>query len=172
MRAVWCFVIALGCGGGDSDCPDFAQIRGGTFSRTADTLTWTLEVAGIPAELTFDQSAVPSFVEEYSWGVDIDANGDGTHEWEVAAKHYKMDGPERMVTDVIGATQTDLWRIEGAAGTIAGSLDATLSGNTFTFTLDAGEDAGLDMVQASSKFVYRTAYQHGGLTDRCEDSFE
>lgn len=173
MRAAWCFVVAIGCGGGEgSNCPEFAQIQGGTFSRTADTLTWTLEVAAIPAELTFDQSEVPSYVEEYSWSVDIDANGDGTRELEIAAKHYKRDGPERTVTDLVTATMNNLWRIEGPVATIVGLADVTLSGSTFTFAIDSDEDDGLDLVTPSSKFVWRTTYQYGRLGDRCEDSFE
>ncbi len=170
MRVVLLFVcaFAIGC----DDCPDFTKIEGGSFSRTADTLTWTLEVAAIPAELTFDQADVPAFVEEYKWGVDIDAEGDGTYELAVLANHFKMEGPERVVTDIPSAAQTALWRVEGPASTIVGGATTTISGNTFTFVVLEAEDAGLVTVQPTSKFVWRTAYQHGGLDDRCEDSFD
>jgi hypothetical protein len=174
MRAAWCVVLLVACGddGAGSSCPEFTQIVDGTFTRTPQTLTWTLEVVAIPAELTFDQSAVPSFVEEYTWGVDVDTDDNGTVDYEVAAKHYRMDGPERIVTDVLAATQTDLWRVEGPVGTLVGSVDATLAGATFTFTVEGDEDPGLANVESSSGFVWRTGYQHGGVGARCEDSFE
>ncbi len=170
MRVALLFVFAIGCG---DDCPDFTQIQGGTFSRTADALTWTLQVASIPAELTFDQADVPTFVEEYKWGVDIDANGDGTYELQVMTNHYKVQGPERVVTDIVTASQTALWRVEGAVGTIIGGATATISDNTFTFVVLEMEDASLMGVQPStSRFVWRTGYQYGPIGDRCEDSFD
>ena len=82
------------------------------------------------------------------------------------ANHYKMEGPERVVTDIVAASQTALWRVEGPAGTIAGSATAQLSGNTFTFVVLQTEEPELANVTSSSKFIWRTAYQYGGLGDR------
>src|SRR5690348_12636812 len=141
----WWLVLLAACGGGSSsdDCPAFVSIVDGSFTRTQTTLTWTLEVADLPPTLTFDRDGVPSFVEEYSWGIDIDSNRDGTRDWEVAAKHFKMDVAEHVAAP-LDVLQVDLWRVEGAAATISGDADASIAGTTFTFTVDANQDPDLD----------------------------
>jgi hypothetical protein len=179
MKPAWLLILgALGCGssstgddGPDGECPDFTRIAGGTFARTPATLTWTLEVEGLPTALTFDRTGLPSFALEYSWGIEIDSNVDGETDWEVSAKHFRTAGPER-IGDALSNTQQDLWRIDGPAGTIAGSVDASVSGATFTFTVEASEDPDLANVTDASQSAWTTFHQFGpALGDRCEDRF-
>lgn len=169
MRAWWIVVVAACGGGSSSDCPAFTSLVDGTFSRTPTTLTWTIEVEELPAELTFDREGVPDFVEEYAWAAEVDSDGDGTDDWEVSATHFKTADPEQVAAP-LSVLQVDLWQIQGAAASIAGSADATIAGNTFTFTVDAGEDPDLANITAPGQSSYRTFHQFGpALSDQCSD---
>jgi hypothetical protein len=96
MRAWW-LLFAIGCGGGgdSGNCPPFATIVDGSFARVGTQLTWLLEVESMPAQLDFDREGIPNFFLEYGWTVEIDADNDGTHELEVSATHFKLEGPPR-----------------------------------------------------------------------------
>ena len=175
MRAWWLLFSIGACGGGggggdSGNCPGFATIVDGTFSRSSTTLTWTLEVEELPATLEFDREDTPSFVLEYGWGIDLDVDGDGERDLEVAAKHFKMDVAPH-VEPPLAVLQTDLWRIEGPAATLTGFADASIAGNTFTFTVEEDEDAGLALVTDPAQSTFTTFFLIGpsGL-DQCTDS--
>lgn len=185
MRQAWVLATAMlcaltiGCGdsgsgdggddGGGDGCPPFVQIIDGSFTRSATQLSWTLEVEDMPATLTFDQTEVRPNILEYVWGIDIDTTGDGMEDWEVSAKHYRFDGPEKELPPLMG-TQNALWRVQGPAGTLTGLIEATLVDTTFTFTVDIDEEAGLEEVTESSRMIYFTSYQYGPtFMDTCSD---
>jgi hypothetical protein len=175
MKHAWMLVTLLACSGDGpgAGCPGFTEIVDGTFSRMATQLTWTLEVASIPPEFTFDRTGIPSFVLEYGWGVDVDTNGDNQRDWEVAAKHFKLDGAERVTTDPLSITQENLWRVAGAGASLAGSVNASLAGSTFTFQLDMSEDPDLANITTASQSTWTTFHQRGmNLSDQCADQFE
>lgn len=181
MRQAWVLAtvvlcaLSIGCGGGGGDdgpgdsCPAFVRIVDGTFNLTATELTWTLEVDDIPATLTFDQTDVVPNVLEYAWGVDVDTDGDGMENWEISASHFRFDGPEKELPPLMG-TMNALWEREGAAGVLAGPIDITLSGTTFTFVVPVDEEPGLADITESSQMVYFTHYQYGRTyQDNCTD---
>jgi hypothetical protein len=171
MRA-WFVLGAIGCGGGGGDtgnCPGFATIRDGTFTREGTTLTWTLEVAELPAQLDFDREGIPNFVLEYGWMIELDSNNDGEPDWEVAAKHFKMDRAP-VTAAILDVAQVDLWLEFGAGGSIAGSADARISGNTFTFVVDEDEDPDLVNIVNPKQSSYTTFHQLGSsILDQCSD---
>ncbi|MCW5802237.1 MAG: hypothetical protein KIT31_07600 [Deltaproteobacteria bacterium] len=178
MRTAWIVLgtSLLGCGGGGGgggggNCPAFATIVDGRFARTGTTLTWTLEVEELPPELPFDRDGIPSFVLEYGWTVEIDADGDGTEDLEVSAMHFKTDAPPRTAPP-LSVLQVNLWTVDGAVSSITGSADATIAGNTFTFTVEESEDPALAGVTAPSQSVYATFHQVGpSITDQCRDRY-
>lgn len=164
-------LLAVGCdsngdgGGGGSSCPDFTQITGKSFSRGADSLTWTLTVKDLPAELPFNRPDVPQYVLEYSWGVHVDPEGDGTYDFHLAATNY-ADG-EEVTGDILSNTQQDLWAVEGAVGVITGDITVTIDGNTFTFTVATSEDPALSGVTEASGHRFEALYHDG--TEVCGD---
>lgn len=174
MTHAWVIVLAIGCGGdgpGD-DCPGFSDVVGGTFAREPGKLVWTLEVASMPAELTMNREEVPDFVLEFGWGVDIDTNGDGERDWEVAAQHFKMPGLERITNDPLTVTQEGLWRVVGAGASLSGLVDARLDGTTFTFELDESEDPDLVNITSESQSTWTTFYLPGdSVLDQCKDTY-
>ncbi len=169
----WGLLILVGCSGGSGNggnCPAYATIVDGSFTRSGSTLTWTLEVEEIPAQMTFDQAAVMDFVQEYNWGIDLDSNRDGQRDWQVSATHFKMGGTEQMTADPLSIAQVDLWKIAGPGATVAGDASATLAGNTFTFTVDDGEDPDLVNIVDADQSTFETFTQFGAaLTDQCSD---
>jgi hypothetical protein len=173
--AVGLLVTAIGvgaCGGGSgSGCPPFAQIVAGDFGRTGDRLWWTLEVAEIPAALTFNQADVRDNILEYRWAVDLDSDRNGETDLRVAVTHYKQSGAaEIMASDILSVTSEDLWTVAGPGSTTSGSIDVTITGNTFRLETDVAEDPGLALVTERGQSMWTTFHQFGPeLGDQCED---
>jgi hypothetical protein len=160
------------CGGGSgSGCPAFAQIVAGDFGRTGDRLWWTLEVAEIPAALTFNQADVRDNILEYRWAVDLDSDRNSETDLRVAITHYRQSGAAEITTDdILSVTWEDLWTVAGAGSTTSGSIDVTLTGNTFRMEADVGEDPGLALITERGQSTWTTFHQFGlDLTDQCED---
>jgi hypothetical protein len=155
----------------NSSCPPFTQIVAGDFSRTTDRLSWTLEVAAMPATMTFNRAGVPAFVQEYSWAVEIDSDRNGETDLSVAITHYRQSGAAEITTnDVLSVTQEDLWTVSGPVGSTSGSIDATLTGNTFRLEVDASEDPGLALVTERGQSTWTTFHMFGpDFDDQCED---
>ncbi len=170
--AIAALSLIAACGGGSgSTCPAFTQIVAGDFSRAGDTLAWTLEVAGIPAEMTFNQAAVPLDVLEYRWAVDLDADGDGSTDLRLAATHFKTASGELVAADILSVTQEDLWEVTAVTASTIGDVSATLDGNSFRFAVDAGEDPRLDQITTRDQATWTTRYQFGATPgDACDDS--
>jgi len=166
-------VCLVGCGssgGGETgNCPPFATIVSGSFVRLGPTLTWRLEVEEMPAELDFDREGIPNFFLEYGWAVELDTDNDGVKDWEVAAKHFKLDGPP-VTAPPLDVLQVDLWEEFGAGGSIAGSADAIVDGNAFVFTVEEDEEADLVNLVDDSQSSYTTFHQLGSsILDQCSD---
>jgi hypothetical protein len=162
-----------GCGGGgsnpNSSCPPFAQIVGGDFGETGDALWWTLEVAALPDTMTFNRAEVPDNVLEYRWAVDLDIDGNGETDLQLAAAHWKApNAAEIAVSDILAATQEDLWSVSGAGGAKIGSVDATLTGTTFRFEAAVSAAPGLAAIGDRDQMTWTTRYQ-STASERCED---
>jgi hypothetical protein len=166
-------VIGVGaCGGGSaSDCPGFAHIVAGDFGRTGDRLWWTLEVADIPAALTFNQADVQDYVQEYDWGVDVDSDSNGATDLRLAVMHFKASGAAEITTgNILSVTSEDLWTVSGPASSASGSIDVTITGNTFRLEVDVAEDAGLALVTTRGQSTWTTFHKFGpGLAEQCAD---
>jgi len=161
---------ACGGGGSGTSCPPFAQIVGGSFSRTADRLSWTLEVAEMPATLTFNQADVPEFILEYDWGVDLDSDRNGQTDLRVAVRHARESGAEITTGDILSVASADLWTVAGPVSSTSGSIDASITGNTFLLEVDAAEDPGLALVTERGQSTWTTFHEFGpGLGDQCRD---
>jgi hypothetical protein len=165
--------LVAGCGGGGgsgSSCPPFAQIVAGDFGQTGARLWWTLEVAEIPAMLTFNQAAVGADFMEYRWAVDLDSDRNGEPDLQVAVMHFKQSGAEIIARDILSVTQEDLWAVTGAGTSTIGSIDVTLTANTFRFEVDVAEDPGLALVTERGQSTWTTYHRFGaGLGDQCQD---
>jgi hypothetical protein len=160
------------CGGGSgSSCPTFGQIVAGDFGREGDRLWWTLEVAEIPPTLTFNQADVTANILEYRWAVDLDSDRDGETDLRVAVMHYRESGATETTTDdILSVTSEDLLTVFGAGSTTSGSIDATITGNTFRMEVDVAEDPGLALVTERGQSTWTTFHQFGpNLGDQCED---
>lgn len=163
------------CGGGSgSDCPGFAQIVAGDFGRTGDRVWWTLEVAGVPATLTFNQADVQPFVLEYDWGVDIDSDDNGATDLRVAVMHFRQSGAAEITTgDILSVTSENLWTVSGPASTASGNIDVTITGNTFRLEADVTEDPSLALVTVRGQSTWTTFHKFGpGLAEQCEDRLD
>jgi hypothetical protein len=175
IAAIGLMVIAAGagaCGGGASaGCPSFAQIVAGDFGRIGDRLWWTLEVAEMPATLTFNQADVRADILEYRWAVDLDSDRNGETDLRVAVTHFRQSGAAEMTTDdILSVTWEDLWTVAGAGSTTSGSIDVTLTGDTFRLETDVAEDPGLALVTERGQSTWTTFHKFGpALTDQCED---
>jgi hypothetical protein len=150
------------------------QIAGGTFAATSTSLTWTLDVVGLPATLTFDQAAVPANYVEYEWGVDLDSDGDGKPNFQVSAQHVRMAGAPELVTgDILAATQENLWTVQGAGSIATGPITATLAGTTFTFTVQLTEYPALAAITDASQSTWSTYSMSGSDPgDQCTDTWK
>lgn len=144
----------------------------GDFGRTADTVWWTLEVAQLPAQLTFNRAAVPAHVLEYSWGVDIDADKNGQTDLRADVSHFRqLNAAEVTTGDILSVTRENLWSVSGPASSISGSISATISGNTFRFEVELTEDAKLAQVTTRAQSTWTTFHLPGPvLGGQCEDS--
>lgn len=177
LRTAAVFLLATvagvgACGGGSgSDCPSFARIVAGDFGRTGDQLWWTLEVAEIPATLTFNQADVQDYVLEYDWGVDVDSDSNGATDLRLAVMHFRQSGAAEITTgDILSVTSEDLWTVSGPASTASGSIDVTITGNTFRLEADVAEDPGLALVTTRGQSTWTTFHKFGrGLAEQCED---
>ncbi len=107
------------------------------------------------------------FSLEYAWMVELDVDGDGMHDLEVAATHFKEDREPRFA-DPISVLQSDLWRREGAAGSITGSASLALAGNTITLTTDDDEEPDLALIVGKAQAAYVTQFQVE-RPETCED---
>jgi hypothetical protein len=168
-------VSVLGAGacgaGGKSSCPAFAQIVGGEFGQTGDRLWWTLEVAEMPPTLTFNQADVPAYIMEYEWAVDLDADRNGAPDLRVAVTHVRESGaPETVTADILSVTSEDLWTVAGPVSSTSGSIDVTLTGNTFRMEAAVAQDPGLAQITARAQSTWTTFHKFGrNLGDQCED---
>lgn len=168
-------VLLAACGGDDgASCPDYATIVGGTFARTGAMTTWTMEVAAIPATLTFNQAEVAANILEYGWWIEVDPNNDGEPDLNLAIKHFRMtDAPENTTTDILSVAQENLWTQMGASASISGSITASVSGNTLTFSVADSEDPLLPMVTMASQGTWMTFTRYGAtIADQCQDTYK
>ena len=166
--------LVAGCGGGGggsgSTCPPFTQIVAGDFGQTGARLWWTLEVAEIPAMLTFNQAAVGANFMEYRWAVELDSDRNGEADLQVAAMYFKQSSTEIITRDILSVTQEDLWAVTGTGTATIGSIDATLTGNTFRFEVDVAADPGLALVTERGQSTWTTFHKFGpGMADQCQD---
>ncbi|HET6285084.1 MAG TPA: hypothetical protein VFH73_29270 [Polyangia bacterium] len=172
-------LLPAGCGGGggsqsSAKCPTFARIAAGDFGRSDQLLWWTLEVVAIPGPLTFNRTGVPANVLEYRWAVDIDVDRNGEPDLRAAVTHYRQSGAAEVTTaDILSVTQENLWTVKGPVSSSSGSLNATLTGNTFRFEVNAAEDPKLAQVTARAQSTWTTFHMPGAnFTDQCEDSLK
>jgi hypothetical protein len=172
LRAVAVLVLAaggLGCGG-DAVCPSFVHIVGGEFARTGNMLSWTLQLEELPAELTFNQAAVPSFFLEYRWAVDLDSDLDGSVDLRVALEHFAESGAAPVTTAILSGTSKDLLEVQGAVASTVGTFTATVDTNTFTFETPATAAPGLANVSARGQSTWTTSYRWGAdPDDQCDE---
>jgi hypothetical protein len=175
MRLALATLCLLACGRENGEnCPDYMRISSGTFTRIGPKLKWTLEVVGIPPELTFNRASVPSDVMEYSWAVDVDPDRDGKRNWQVAVSHFKVNGSTEVTTaDILPQTQKDLWQVKDNLMTSVATADVTLTDNTFTMIVDEGAGDDLVNVVDPTQSVWNTFHVFGASSDdRCQDRFK
>ena len=108
---------------------------------------------------------------EIADAVDLDSDRNGQTDLRVAVMHLRQSGAAEITTgDILSETQEDLWTIAGAGSSTSGSIDATLTGNTFTLEVDVAEDPGLDLVTERGQSTWTTFHKFGArLADQCED---
>ncbi|HEY4055236.1 MAG TPA: hypothetical protein VGM39_01465 [Kofleriaceae bacterium] len=177
MRAwVIAGVLLVGCSGSDDggDCPAFAKIVSGDIHIDSTALTFALHFEAAPSDLTFDQEAVPANVLEYSWGVQIDTEGDGKFDWEVSLKHFHGDGtPSHVEASPTAGGQANLWEVTPTSGSIAGSATAAATTDGLALGIQSNAAPGIkDITLDGSKFRIETHYQHGSGADYCEDQMD
>jgi len=64
----------------------------------------------------------------------------------------------------------DLWTVAGPVSSTSGSIDASITGNTFLLEVDAAEDPGLALVTERGQSTWTTFHEFGpGLGDQCRD---
>jgi hypothetical protein len=162
---------ACGDGGARSNCPPFTQIVGADFGQAGDRLWWTLEVAMIPPELTFNQADVQADVLEYQWAVDLDSDRNGDADLRVAVSHFRRFGaPETVTSDILSVTSEDLWTVFGAGSTMSGDVDVSIFGNTFRFEAAIAEDPGLVQITERAQATWTSFHKFGpDIRDQCED---
>jgi hypothetical protein len=172
-RAVVAFAVAGGVGcGGDAVCPPFTHIVGVGFARTGNMLSWTLEVEELPAELTFNQSAVPAYFLEYRWAVDLDSDLDGSVDMRVALEHFAVSGTGPVTAGILAQTSRDLLEVQGPTASTVGTFGATIDANRFTFETATTESARLSSVSASGQSTWTTSYRWGAAPeDQCDEQF-
>lgn len=170
-------VAAPGCVGGGQQCPDLAHVVAGDFGREGGTLWWTLEVAALPDQVTFNQVAVPPGFLEYRWAVDIDSDRNNQIDLSVAVSHFVLPGTMQVTTpNILSVATADLWEVEhGTDGTIIsntiGDVTATITGNSFRFEVAASEAPRLAVVSDASQSSWTTFYRWGaGDGEQCEET--
>ena len=165
-------VAAAGCLG-ESGCPKFAHIVAGDFERTGDALSWTLEVEEIPSELTFNQADVPGNFLEYRWAVDVDSDRDGAADLRASVEHFAMvAGAQVTTTDILSQTNHNLLEVMGGLATVVGTIDASITGNTFRFETTTAASSGLAAVTEPGQSTWTTSYRFGAeLEEQCDEAF-
>lgn len=99
-----------------------------------------------------------------------DSDRNGEPDLQVAVMHFKQSGTEIITRDILSVTQEDLWAVSGAVTATIGSIDVTLTGNTFRFEVDVAENPGLALVTERGQSTWTTFHKFGpGLGDQCED---
>jgi hypothetical protein len=175
LRVVALCVIGSALAGclGESGCPKFAHIVAGDFGRNSDTLWWTLEVEEIPAELTFNQADVPGNFLEYRWAVDVDSDRDGAVDQRVSVEHFALVAGAQVTTaDILSQTNHNLLEVMGGLATVVGTIDASISGNTFRFEAATAVSPGLAAVTDAGQSTWTTSYRFGAeLEEQCDEAF-
>jgi len=169
VRAVAVLALAGGCAS-DPICPSFVHIVGGDFARAGNTLSWRLQLEELPADLTFNQSAVPAFFLEYRWAVDLDSDLDGSVDLRLALEHFAEQGASPVTTAILSATSKDLLEVQGAVANTVGTFTASIDANTFTFETPATAASGLSNVSARGQSTWTTSYRWGAdPDDQCDE---
>jgi hypothetical protein len=158
----------MGCAQ-DAVCPPYANIVAGGFGRTGDTLWWTLQVEDLPAELTFNQEAVPADFLEYRWAVDIDSDRNGAVDLRAAIEHFAVMGAAPVTTGILSATSDDLLEVMGGLASTVGTFTASIDANTFRFETTAAAAPGLASVTDRAQTTWTTSYRWGAdPEDQCD----
>jgi hypothetical protein len=167
-----CTLAAPGCLG-ESGCPKFAHIVTGDFGRTGDMMWWTLEVEEIPSELTFNQADVPGNFLEYRWAVDVDSDRNGAVDLRASVEHFAMVAGGQVTTpDILSQTNHNLLEVRGGVAEVVGTIDASISGNTFRFETTTAASAGLAAVTDPGQSTWTTSYRFGAeLEEQCDEAF-
>lgn len=170
--ALCTLAAAAGCLG-EAGCPKFAHIVAGDFGRTGDMLWWTLEVEEIPSELTFNQADVPGNFLEYRWAVDVDSDRNGAVDLRASVEHFAMvAGGPVTTTDILSQTNHNLLEVTGGLATVVGTIDASISDNTFRFETTTAASAGLAAVTDPGQSTWTTSYRFGAeLEEQCDEVF-
>jgi hypothetical protein len=174
-RVIAACLLAAGAGGcaNEERCPSFAHIVSGDFGRTGEMLWWTLQVEEIPAELTFNQPAVPANFLEYRWAVDLDTDRDGAVNLRLAIQHFAVSGAAPVTTaNILSQTDTYILEVMGPAASSVGTFAASIADNTFRFDTTTSAAAGLANVTDRGQSAWRTSYRSGAdLEDQCDEQW-
>ena len=174
VPAVAAACLLSGCLTEDA-CPNFAHIVGADFGRTDDRLWWTLQVEGLPPQLTFNQREVPGGFLEYRWAVDLDSDRDGATDLRVSIDHFAvLNGVPMTVAsgNLLSQTNENLRDVMDGVAVVVAPIDASLSGTTFRFEASEAIAAGLATITDRAQSTWLTTYRSGAeLEDQCDDRF-
>ncbi len=176
---LWLPLLSAACGGGGgeggggdgggSDCPAFARIEEGSFSRIDVSLAWRITIEEMPAALTFDQEAVQDNRLEYEWSALVDAQSDGTDDYRISVLHFKTGRGGETTGEILENTQQNVWRIVGATASVEADAVVNVDGRTFVLAVREDEMPGLAASVDGARHHYHSWYDDG--VDPCEDEF-
>lgn len=141
--------------------PDHIKIVYGETTLSDTTIESRIILQDLKDKLVFNNDAVKDNAKEYEWSVNFDTDNDGFYELSMALMTYKIEGEEENY--ILNSTQSNVWKINKkgstVGGSVVGSLDTKISGDTIIFT--AVRNEALSGLSSNSSIKYQSYYDNG-----------
>jgi len=81
-------------------------------------------------------------------------------------------GAQVTTTDILSQTNHNLLEVMGGLASVVGTIDASISGNTFRFETTTAASAALAAVTDPGQSTWTTSYRYGAeLDEQCDEVF-
>jgi hypothetical protein len=134
------------------------------------TLTCVITVDDIPQNgmLTFNHTALGSNLQNYSWAVEFDTNGNGTTDYSLAAMKFKWGG--EVYAKIEDTVQCNLWQhTGGGSASVLGFATLTVNTDEDTFTMAITHSTVASLITGNTVIMVTTFMDDGSNSAPFED---
>ena len=149
---------------GDVDL-SFADIISARVRMYGNAIEFSISFDSIPEKLIFNDPRVKSDNLEYSWGLEVDLQGDGRSDYAISVDSFKFGDTSPIESTLLKYTQKSVWELTADGGNLTEvPLLVDKRGNTLVFLLQDNSTLPLSAFTAASRYRFKSYVNEGEST--------